>query len=102
MKKIIFIIALGLTLSGCAFFKPHKIDIEQGNVITQEEVSRLHSGMTEAQVKNVMGTPTLVNIFSTNQIDYVYTLQHNYNPRIEKKAICHFQHGRLTNIQTSY
>jgi outer membrane protein assembly factor BamE (lipoprotein component of BamABCDE complex) len=32
------------------------MDIQQGNVITQEKVNQLHPGMTEARVKDIMGS----------------------------------------------
>lgn len=101
MKKIISLVLMGclLSLSGCSLFRIHKMDIEQGNVFTQEDVSRLHKGMSESQVKSIMGTPTLVNIFTPNRMDYIYVWRPGYGQVTEKRVICLFQNGRLTDIQ---
>jgi outer membrane protein assembly factor BamE len=98
MKKIISLMLLGLILSGC-FLRPHKTDIEQGNIIDQKDVSKLHRGMTESQVKEVMGQPVLVNIFSTTRIDYIYTFQEGYGVRTVNRVTCIFENGRLRDIQ---
>lgn len=99
MKKLISLVLIGLTLSGC-FLRTHKMDIEQGNIISQQDVSRLRLGMTEHEVKQIMGDPVLVNIFAANRLDYVYTYQRGYSNMLETRVICIFKHGRLTEIIT--
>lgn len=100
MKKIISLVLMGCLLSGC-FLRPHKMDIAQGNVFTQEEVSKLKVGMSETQVKEIMGTPVLINIFTPNRVEYVYTFQPGYQNRVEKRVSCIFESGRLREIQQS-
>lgn len=101
MKKNLILILIGLTLTGCSIFRTHKMDIQQGNIITQEDVSRLHVGMTKNQVIEVMGSPMLVNIFTPNRVDYVYTFKKGYGNMEEKRLTCTFVHGRLREIQQS-
>jgi outer membrane protein assembly factor BamE len=98
MKKIISLILISFLLSGCSFLRPHKMDVEQGNIITPDKVSQLRIGMTEFQVLEVMGNPVFVNILSANRLDYVYTFQPGYGTRIEKRVSCLFQQGRLKEI----
>lgn len=98
MKKIISLTLIALLLSGCSFLRPHKMDVEQGNVYNQEEVSQLKPGMSQSQVKNIMGNPVLENIFDDNRLEYVYTFQPGYGKRVEKRVICIFQNGRLKEI----
>jgi len=50
----------------------HRIDIQQGNVVTQEMVEKLRPGMTRQQVRFVLGTPPLVDPFHVDRWDYVY------------------------------
>lgn len=83
-------------LTGCV----HKMDIEQGNIITPEQVSKLHTGMTEAQVKAIMGVPVLTNTFTEQQMDYVYTYKAGYGPLNEKYVTLIFNHQRLQEIKT--
>ena len=94
MKKILSIFITVIVLSGCV----HKMDIEQGNVITPEMVSKLHNGMSEEQVKSIMGTPMLLNTFDDNRIDYVYTLKPAYGKLTEKNITLIFRNHRLQEI----
>lgn len=97
MKKRVALIFLSSLLSGC-FLMPHKMDIEQGNVFTQAEVNRLQLGMSEGQVKDLLGTPVAVNIFSNNRIDYIYTNQPGHQRMTIKRVVCVFENGRLVRI----
>ena len=51
---------------------PYRIDIQQGNVVTQEMVAKLKPGMTRQQVRFVLGTPPVVDPFRQDRWDYVY------------------------------
>lgn len=98
MKKFIPLMLLALILSSCSVFRPHKKDINQGNVITPAEVKRLHKGMSKSEVKKVMGNPVMVTIFEDNRLNYVYTMKRGYNPMAVKRVICVFDKGRLVDI----
>lgn len=97
-KNVIFIIVTVLFLSNCSLFHVHKIDIEQGNIITPEMTSKLQIGMTENQVRAIMGNTVLVNIFSPSRVDYVYTFQKGGGTIYERRITCIFLNGRLWMI----
>lgn len=101
MKNYLHIILITTLLSGCSLFHTHKIEVVQGNVISQDELSQIHRGMSEEQVKSVMGTPLLVNLFAPNRVDYIYTLQSPYNDRKTERLTCLFRGGRLQEIVTN-
>lgn len=63
-----------LTLSGC-FPSVYKIDIQQGNIITQNMINQLRPGMTKAQIKYLMGTPLIMDPFHADRWDYIYSIQ---------------------------
>lgn len=71
-------VALVLLLAGCKqvpvlpTLTPYKIDVQQGNYVTQEMVGKLKPGMTRAQVKFILGTPLVVDPFRSDRWDYVY------------------------------
>ena len=97
MQKALIILTMALLLSSC--FNPvHKMDIEQGNIITADMVNRLHTGMSEEQVHNIMGNPVLLNTFKDNRVDYVYTFQTGHHPKSEKFITLIFKNGRLKEI----
>lgn len=70
-----FTLASLLVLAGCSFPGVHKIDIQQGNVITQDMVDQLRPGMTTRQVRFIMGTPLITDTFHSNRWDYLYSIQ---------------------------
>ncbi len=53
----------------------YRIDIQQGNVITQEMVNRLEPGMDRRQVQFVLGTPMTADPFHQDRWDYVYSFR---------------------------
>lgn len=99
MYKSIICLLLVLLMSGCSFI--HRADIDQGNIITPEMTSRLHRGMTEMEVREVMGNAVLVNIFSPNRIDYIYTSEPGNGKRSEKRVTCIFVRGHLQEVINS-
>lgn len=88
MHKILnltFIISLCLMMLGCTAEQipfVYKIDIPQGNVISDEQLDRLEPGMTQEQVSFLLGTPLLVDPFHQNQWDYIY----QFNPGSKKRS----------------
>lgn len=100
MKKLLSLFLITFCLSSCAFLSPHKRDIEQGNIYTDQQVLALRHGMSEGEVKRIMGEPIMKNIFTASQVVYVYTIQPGGQDRKEKQVVCTFRHGRLATITT--
>ena len=69
MRNAAFLLALALCLAGCIY----KIDIQQGNLVTQESVSKLKKGMTKSEVRQLLGTPLLTDPFHANRWDYYFS-----------------------------
>ncbi|HLB42557.1 MAG TPA: outer membrane protein assembly factor BamE [Gammaproteobacteria bacterium] len=103
MKKIISLtmVFLILILPGCSLFRVHKFDIEQGNILSQENIARLRIGMTETEVKSIMGNPVLINVFTPDRLNYVYSFQKGHEKITVKRVILIFQSGKLREIMTS-
>ena len=59
MQKILITLPLlaTLILAGCA----HKIEIQQGNVVTLEQLAKLEPGLNRRQVRTLLGTPLLID-----------------------------------------
>jgi outer membrane protein assembly factor BamE len=73
MRRFAAILACA-ALSGCGFAFVHKIDIQQGNVVTPQQVALLKKGMTKAEVRQVLGTPLLTDVFHGERWDYYFSL----------------------------
>jgi outer membrane protein assembly factor BamE len=67
------LILVSSSLSGC--FLLYQQDIEQGNVITQKMIGQVRKGMTRKQVRYVMGTPLVTDVFHKDRWDYYYSFQ---------------------------
>lgn len=65
---------------------PHKVDIQQGNYVTQEMVDKLKPGMTRSQVRFALGTPLVADPFHADRWDYVY-VQQKKGRVVEKRSI---------------
>lgn len=91
-----------LLLSGCSLFPSiiYRIDVQQGNVITQEMIDALKPDMTKSQVRFVLGTPLIVDTFRNNRWDYVYLLQEKGELIEKKKITIFFKDDRLTHIES--
>lgn len=64
-----------IALAGCSFPGVYKIDIQQGNVVTQDMIDQLKPGMTRRQVRFIMGNPLITDTFHANRWDYLYSIQ---------------------------
>ena len=97
-------VALLLT-TGCSDFKwptplrAYRMDIQQGNVVTPEMVSKLKPGMTRAQVRFALGTPLVVDAFRTDRWDYVYYFEKPDEPRVYRHVVVYFKGDRLEHLE---
>lgn len=86
------------TLAGCGFPGVYKIDVQQGNVVTQEMVDQLRPGMTTRQVRYIMGTPLIQDTFSPDRWDYLYSLRAGHAPRRQERITLWFEDDRLARL----
>ena len=96
----IFISALILGLSGCSgkLFTVYKIDVQQGNAVDFENVEMLKVGMTRDQVKFLLGTPLVADIFHPDRWDYVYYLIPGYGERERRHLTLYFNGDSVSEI----
>ncbi|WP_321959665.1 outer membrane protein assembly factor BamE [Paraburkholderia sp. J69-1] len=51
---------------------PYRITIVQGNFVSAEAAAQMKVGMSRADVKQLLGTPLLTDMFHSNRWDYVF------------------------------
>jgi outer membrane protein assembly factor BamE len=78
---------------------PYRIDIQQGNVVTQEQLARVKPGMNRLQVRDVLGTPLLSDAFHTDRWDYIFTLRQAGRPLQRRNVVLTFNGDILKNIE---
>ena len=95
---------LALSAAACADvpripgLSPYKIDIQQGNFVSPEMVGQLKPGMSKEQVRFVLGTPLLTDIFHGDRWDYVYWREASSGKREQRKLAVFFADGKLTRL----
>ena len=81
MQKLLIpgVFIASLLLAGCGSVERvpfiHRIDVQQGNVITQEMVDQLKPGMSKRQVKFTLGSPMIADTFHQDRWDYLYYMR---------------------------
>ena len=73
-------------LAGCSFPGVYKVDIQQGNVVTQDMIDQLRPGMSRTQVRFIMGNPLITDTFHANRWDYLYSIQPGGNARQQERV----------------
>jgi len=105
MKRYLITSLFIALIGGCSnidslgFPGVHKIDIQQGNLITDEMVELLRPGLTQKQVQYVMGTPLVVDTFNPSHWDYIYQYRHGDGRFEERKLRVIFKQGRVIRIE---
>jgi len=104
MQTKLIALAFSVILAGCSGFPGvYKIDIPQGNVVTQEMVDQLRPGMTPNQVRYVLGSPLVTDTFHQNRWDYIYRKKTGKSGAIEQYRLAvFFSEGKLSSISGNF
>jgi outer membrane protein assembly factor BamE len=74
----------------------YKIDINQGNYLSQDAVDKLKVGMTQPQVKQLLGTPLVTSPFRADRWDYVYEYTRQGQVVEHRNFTVYFAEGKVT------
>lgn len=109
MRKVLtFVICyavLALLVAGCnympsiPFIGPHKIDVQQGNFVSQDMIDKLKPGMSRNQVRFALGTPLIADPFHPDRWDYVYVLEKQGRVVEERRIAVVFKGDELLRIE---
>jgi outer membrane protein assembly factor BamE len=104
MKKLLIYTfsILILSLSACSTDKipgVYRIDIQQGNDVTQDMINQLKPEMTKKQVAYVMGTPLLIDTFHPGRWDYLYSFNPGNGNREQRRLTLFFTDDKLDHIE---
>ena len=67
--------SLLLSCSTLRFPGVYKIDVAQGNIVTQDLLDKLEVGMSPNQVQYILGAPLIEDSFNEDRWDYFYSLK---------------------------
>lgn len=106
--------AVSVLVSGCAswregrlsspetlfgLLKPYRMEVVQGNVVTQEVMAQIQPGLGRAQVRDILGTPLLADVFHENRWDYVFTIARQGVPAQQRKVSVFFKNDVVERFQ---
>lgn len=115
--RLAVLAALPLVLGGCAWLPslpslpslqsgdsflgvitPYRMDIVQGNVVTQEQAARVKPGMNRNQVRDLLGSPMLTDPFHADRWDYIFTIRRQGTPPQQRQVVAHFKGEQLERL----
>ncbi|MDX9837732.1 MAG: outer membrane protein assembly factor BamE [Azoarcus sp.] len=102
--SLISALAAASLLAGCSFdsitdrITPYRIDIRQGNYVDQPMIAQLKRGMTRDQVRFVLGSPLVTDVFRTDRWDYVYRFRPGQGEVEQRVISVFFVDDRLDHI----
>jgi outer membrane protein assembly factor BamE len=89
----------GMSIPSLPIIAPYRIDIQQGNLVTQDMVAKLQPGMTRGQVRFVLGTPLVTDIFHSDRWDYVYSYEKAGKLTEQRRIAAVFSGDKLVRIE---
>lgn len=109
MPRIFVPLLVALALSGCASLQtsdsflgvitPYRLEVVQGNVITREQAAAVKPGMTRVQVRDILGSPLLTDVFHSDRWDYIFTIRRQGAPPQRRSLVARFNGDLLTTLE---
>lgn len=114
-----FTLSLGLlsltALSGCSWVSEkydalrdielpglpgvYKVDVHQGNILEQEQIDQLKPGMSTRQVRFLLGSPLIVDVFHQNRWDYFHRVKLGSGETTQQRMSLFFENDELVRIE---
>ncbi|MEJ2769715.1 outer membrane protein assembly factor BamE [Mycetohabitans sp. B46] len=66
---------------------PYRITVVQGNFVSAEAASKLRVGMSRDEVRSVLGTPLLTDLFHTDRWDYVFYFKRGSTSVVQQRDL---------------
>lgn len=79
---------------------PYRMEIVQGNVVTREMADQLKPGLSRAQVRDLLGSPLLTDIFHADRWDYVFTIRRQGAPYQQRRVTVFFEGEVVKSFET--
>jgi outer membrane protein assembly factor BamE len=85
---------------GCQYFQfpgVHKINVQQGHILTEEMITQLKPGLNKRQVRFILGTPLINDIFNDDRWDYYYSLKMGDGRFFKRTLTVYFDGNTMTH-----
>ena len=110
-RGALVIAAAAALLAGCSTYDsltqriaqsitPYRITVVQGNFVSKEAAAKMHVGMTRAEVKAVLGTPLLTDMFHADRWDYLFYFKRGSTAVVQQRDfVVNFKDDAVTSWQ---
>lgn len=95
-----------ILLGGCSALSVYTIDLPQGNPVDRTTAEKLKVGMTQAQVRYVLGSPLVTDTLHPDRWDYIYRFrpgtyarESGVKPVTNQRLTVFFQDGKVARIE---
>ncbi len=92
----LLLVSVGLLLFGLG--SCNRIEIEQGNYLTADQVQRIQKGQRRAQVHRILGEPLIQDPFHPQRWDYAYWRLSKDGELTRRRLTVFFRNGRVKRI----
>ncbi|MFL2698068.1 MAG: outer membrane protein assembly factor BamE [Gammaproteobacteria bacterium] len=100
IRKSLTILLLAISTS-CSMPELFQVVINQGNLVDEEMLGKLEVGLTESQVKYILGTPLISDTFNPKRWDYYTAVSKGDVVFSESKISLYFEEGKLIRWEGS-
>ena len=97
-SRLLIAFVIPMLLSAC-FLGTHRVEVQQGNFVDEEMVSKIKMNMTREQVLFALGTPLIIDPFHPNRWDYVYLTGKAGDVNRVRGFTLEFEEDRLVRVQ---
>jgi outer membrane protein assembly factor BamE len=75
LRRITALFALaGMLTVGAGCVRNYRVEVQQGNVISAEQIEKINPGVSRDEVRFILGTPLIEDPFHAQRWDYFYSL----------------------------
>ncbi|NML33654.1 outer membrane protein assembly factor BamE [Paraburkholderia antibiotica] len=111
MRGTLIAVATVAVLAGCSTYDsltqriaqritPYRITVVQGNFVSQEMANQMKVGMSRAQVRQLLGTPLLTDMFHADRWDYVFYFKRGSTSIVQQRDFVVFFSGDIVSHWT--
>lgn len=100
LKTLILPLLFTLPLTACSLV--YKVDIPQGNYIEAKQVEQLRQGMSQEQVRFLLGNPMNLDSFNHDRWVYLYYFKPGRGDVEQKQLVLDFSNNALVSISGDY
>jgi outer membrane protein assembly factor BamE len=91
---LICLLLVTAATSGCIY----RMDIQQGNYLEGKTVDLLQVGMTRGQVRYLLGTPMVPDLFDKDRWDYLYYFDKAHHKPVSRHLVVYFKDDKVTKF----